>query len=333
MPKALILREFRDYGDLSALDLEEIDMPVPEGHEVLIEVEAFALNYGDFELFSGDYTFTLDLPARVGDECSGRVLAVGPDVQNFKIGDRVSTMPIMYGKNGVNGEVSLYDSRFCAPVSDSISSVEACTIWVAYFTAYTALIELSNIQPDDVILITAGGSTAGVAAMELARLVGAKTIATTRGSNKRDYLLGLGYDHVIAQDNDDMAAVINEVTDGKGARIIYDPIGGKIVQEYKDALAMNAMIFLYGGIDQSETVIPEIEMTRANAIIRPFSVFHFITDDALRDRGIRYINALLDSGKIKPRVGPVYDLKDWRKALDDQLNTSSRRGKMVIKVR
>jgi len=333
MPKALILREFRDYGDLSALDLEEIDMPVPEGHEILIEVEAFALNYGDFELFSGDYTFTLDLPARVGDECAGRVLAIGPDVDNFKPGDRVSTMPIMYGKNGVNGEVSLYDSRFCAPVPDGISSIEACTIWVAYFTAYTALIELSNIQADDVILITAGSSTAGVAAMELARMVGATTIATTRGSNKRDYLLELGYDHVIAQDSDDMSAVINKVSGGKGARIIYDPIGGQIVQDYKDALAMNAMIFLYGGIDQSETVIPETEMTRANAIIRPFSVFHFIVDDALRERGIRYINKILDAGQIKLRVGPIYDLKDWRRALDDQFNTSSRRGKMVIRVK
>jgi Alcohol dehydrogenase GroES-like domain len=88
---------------------------------MLIDVDAFALNYGDFELFTGDYTFTLELPARFGDECSGRIIGLGPEVTNFKIGDRVSTMPIMYGKNGVNGEVALYDSRYCAPVPDNIS--------------------------------------------------------------------------------------------------------------------------------------------------------------------------------------------------------------------
>ncbi len=333
MPKALIVREFREYGDFSAIDLEDIEMPVPTGHEVLIDVDAFALNYGDFELFCEKYTFTLDLPARFGDECAGTVIALGPDVANFKVGDRVATMPVIYGANGVDGEVALFDSRFCAPVPDSMSSIEACTIWTAYFTAYTAMIEIADVQPDDVVLITAGSSTAGIAAMEMCRMIGATTIATTRTNAKREYLLDLGFDHVVAQDTDSMSEVVNQVSNGKGSRVIYDPIGGKIVEEYKDALAMNAIIFLYGGIDQSDTILPATEMVRTNAIMKPFSVFHYIVDDDLRSRAIPFIYDAIDKGHIKLRVGPVYDLKDWRKAFDDQYNTSDRRGKMVIRVK
>lgn len=333
MSRALILREFKEYGDLSALKLEEIERPEPAADELLIDVEAFALNFGDFELYTGNYTFTLDLPARVGDECAGRVIAVGSDVENFKVGDRVSTMPAIYGKNGVNGELSVYQAKYCAHVPDNISSVEACAVWVSYFTAYAAMIEVADVKPDDYVLITAGSSTAGIAAMEICRHIGAKTIATSRTSAKRDMLLQKGYDYVIAQDADDLSASINEVTGGKGARVIYDPIGGRIVQDYKDALGQDAIIFLYGGLDQSPTILPEIEMTQKNACLRPFSVFNYIDKDDLRARGVRYVQNGLSEGWLNPQVGDVYSLNDWRKAMDDQYNSRVKQGKTVIRVK
>lgn len=330
MPKALILREFKEYGDFSALNLEDVDVPEPGEGEISIDVEAFALNYGDFELFTGEYTFRLELPSRVGDECAGTVRAIGPGVTGFKVGDRVSTMPIVYGKNGVNGEVACYDARYCAHVPDNISSVEACAVWVSYFTAYAAMIEVATVHPTDYVLITAGSSNAGYAAMEICRHIGAVTIATTRSASRKEEIRKLGYDYVIAQDSDDMSVRINEISHGRGARVIYDPVGGKIVQEYKDALGMDAIIFLYGGMDQSETIVPENEMTQKNACLLAFSIFRYITKEDIRSRGVSYIQEGLAEGRLNPRVGDVYDLKDWRVALEAQYKSEAAPGKLVI---
>jgi NADPH2:quinone reductase len=333
MPKAIILKEFLEWGDLSALSLEEIEAPKPDGYELLIDVEAFALNYGDLNMFTGEYTFVLDLPARVGDECAGIVREIGPKVVGFKPGDRVATMPIMFGKNGVNGEVALYDSRFCAKVPANISSMEACTVWVSYFTAYAALIEVAKIRPGDTVLITAGSSAAGVAAMQICRDIGATTVGTTRSSAKAGYLRELGYDFVVVQNSGTLSDVVLEASKGTGARIVYDPIGGTIVREYKDALGKDAVIFLYGLMDNSDTVVPMLEMVRANACLRPFSVYHYIVDDALRERGVLYVSRALSEGRLKPQVGPVYALADWRQALVDQMKKTDRRGKMVVRVK
>ena len=333
MPKALILSEFKEYGDLSALRLEEIETPTPAAGEVLIEVDAFALNFGDFELFTGDYTFTLDLPARVGDECAGRIVKIGPEVTGFKVGDRVSTMPAIYGKNGVNGEFALYEARYCAHVPDNITSIEACAVWVSYFTAYAAMIEVADVKHSDSVLIVAGSSTAGIAAMQICKKIGARTIATSRTGAKCEMLLELGYDHAIAQDETDIATAVNEITDGDGCRVIYDPVGGKIVQDYKGALAQDAVIFLYGGMDQSETVLPETEMTKKNACLRPFSVFNYIDKDDLRSRGVEYVQTGLAEGWLHAQVGDVYEMRDWLDAMTDQLNSKTRPGKTVINVK
>ena len=145
--------------------------------------------------------------------------------------------------------------------------------------------DIAKIKPDDWVLITAASSSAGMAAMEHCKMIGAKTIGTTRNSSKKQRVLDIGFDHVIAQDEGNMSGLILEYSGGVGVRVIYDPIGGKIVQNYKDGLAQNAMIILYGGMDQSPTIVPEIEMTRKAAFFHCFSTFNHIADMASLERG------------------------------------------------
>jgi NADPH2:quinone reductase len=331
MALALVLHEFKEYGDFSGIHLDEIPAKEPGSGEVRIKVEAFSLNYGDFELFANHYTFGLTLPARIGGECSGIIDAVGPGVTGLQKGDRVSTLPMFYDGFGVNGEYAIFPASNVAKYPDKLTAEEGCCIWVAYLTAYFAFIELAKVQADEYVLITAASSSAGMAAMDLCRMIGAKTLGTSRTAEKRTYLLESGFDMVIAQDEDNMSERIMDFSNGQGVRVIYDPIGGKIVQEYADALAHNAMILLYGGMDQSPTIVPEIEMTRKAAWLHAFSTFNHIEDKDSLWRGVDYVTRAIERGDIKPAVGKVYPLKEYREALEDQFQSGARLGKIVIK--
>lgn len=331
MAKALVLHEIQPYGDFSGISLDDIPQGEPGEGEVRLKVSAFSLNYGDFELFANKYTFDLTLPARIGGECSGVVDAIGPGVSNVKVGDKVSTLPSFYDGYGVNGEYAIFPADYLAYYPDNISAEEACCIWVAYLTAYIAFIEVAEVTPDDWVLITAASSSAGMAAMEICRMIGAKTIGTSRSSSKRQYLLDSGFDFVVAQDEDDMSASIMEFSGGQGARIIYDPIGGKIMQDYADGFAHGAIILLYGGMDQSPTILPEIEMTQKAAWLHAFSTFNYIGDKELLNRGVEFVLDAVSAGRLKPAVGAVYPLSDYLQAFRDQFDAKSRRGKIVIK--
>ncbi len=328
--KALRLHE---YTGIDGIRLDDIDVPEPSAGDIRIAVEAFSLNYGDLELFENKYMFSMQLPARFGDECAGVVDAIGENVQGFSIGDRVSSLPWMNEGYGVDGEFAIVPADFVAHYPENLSSNQACCIWVAYLTAYYALFEVGSLQRGETVLITAGTSSAALAAMELAKQHGANTIATSRSASNRQFLLDVGYDHVIIQGEDSMAHKILQYSAGLGARIIYDPIGGKIVQEYAGGLAQNAEIFLYGGIDPSPTILPEIEMTQKAACLRPFSVYNHIYEAQSRQRGVEYVFNALSKNVIRPFVDTVYPLAEFRQAFEDQVQASGRRGKIVISTR
>jgi len=117
---------------------------------------------------------------------------------------------------------------------------------------------------------------------------------------------------------------------GQGARIIYDPIGGNIMQEYADAFSQNAIIFLYGGMDPNPTVLPEIVMTQKAVCVRPFSVFNHVYEETSKQRGVKFVYNALKRGYIKAYVEKAYPIEDFKKAFEDQLKSTNRRGKMVI---
>jgi len=281
-------------------------------------------------LMENGYVFSIDLPSRMGDEASGIVDAIGPEVTQFKIGDRVSSMPWMNEGYGVNGEFAIVPETFLAIYPENLTAAEGCSIWVTYLTAYYALVEISKIKKDDFILITAASSSAGLAAMDVTHLLGATAIGTTRTNENKQFLIDAGVDNVIVTADENISEKVQDISKGKGARVIYDPIGGPLVMEYAGAMGQNCDIYLYGGMDPRPTVIPEMEMIRKAAVARPYSVYNHIYDKEQRERGVKYIYDALESGKIKPRVDRTYPMEDFRKAFDYQLKGKGRTGKIII---
>ena len=327
MPKVLRLHE---YKGPDGLQIDELPLTEPKDNEVRFKVEAFALNYGDFELMENEYMFSMDLPSRIGDEASGVVDAIGPNVTKFKIGDRVSSMPWMNEGYGVNGEFAIVPEMFLAKYPGNLTPAEGCALWVSYLTAYYAMAQISQVKSGDYVLITAAVAAASMAAMDMANLLGATVIGTKRTQQDKDWLLEQGAAHVIITNDEDVSARVQEITGGKGCRVIYDAIGGHFVQRYVGAMGKGCDIYLYGGMDGRPTILPEIEMTQAGAVLRPFTVYNHIYDSEQRSRGVKFVYDAAKSGKIKPRIDRIFAFEDFREAFAYQLAGKGRRGKIII---
>ena len=307
-------------------------MPEPRGREVRIKVDAFALNYGDFGLMEDDYVFSLDLPSCFGDEAAGTVDALGPEASRFEVGERVSTVTHRNEGYGVNAEYALFPEDYLARYPANLSVAEGTSIWVQYLTAYYALHAVANVRPEDYVLITAASSSAGIGATQLARLAGARVIGTTRTSANRPFVLETGADHVIASGEEDLAARILEITGGAGVRIVYDPVGGPLMTRYAGAFGQDAIVFLYGDMSGEPTPIPISAAIRRNAVIRPHSVYNFVNRKELREAGIAFVYAALESGRIRPYIDRTYPLERFREAFGYQLAANNRRGKIIVEL-
>jgi len=218
---------FHETGGADVLKIEDLPLAEPGEGEVRLKVEAIGLNRAEVMFRRGQYLEDPKLPSRLGYEASGTIDALGPDVSGFQIGDRVSTIPAFsMGTYGVYGESAIVPVNALAHYPENLSAIEGTAIWMAYLTAFGALVEIGQLKKDDVVLITAASSSVGLAAIQITKSAGALAIATTRGADKKQALLDAGSDHVIVTNDEDLAEKVMSITSEKGANIIFDPVGG-----------------------------------------------------------------------------------------------------------
>ena len=176
----------------------------PGEGEVRLKVEAIGLNRAEVMFRQGQYLESPEFPSRLGYEATGTVDAVGPEVSGIRVGDRVSTIPsFSMGKYGVYGESAIVPASALARYPDNLSPIEGTAIWMQYLTAFGALVEYGHIKKNDPVLITAASSSVGLASIQIARAAGAPAIASTRGVDKKPFLLDAGADQVIVTDEED----------------------------------------------------------------------------------------------------------------------------------
>ncbi|MDH3257945.1 MAG: zinc-dependent alcohol dehydrogenase family protein, partial [Deltaproteobacteria bacterium] len=241
---------FHETGEADVLKVEELPVESPKEGEVRLRVEAIGLNRAEIMFRRGEYLEPPELPSRIGYEAAGVVDAVGPGVTDVSVGDQVSTVPSFpIGKYGVYGESAVVPAYAVARYPENLSPVEGAAIWMQYITAYGALIELGGISKSDAVLIPAASSSVGLAAIQLARAKDATAVALTRGSDKKAFLLEQGAHHVIVTGEEDLVQRTLDITDGKGSRIIFDPVAGPGLEKLAEAAADGAIIFLYGVLD------------------------------------------------------------------------------------
>ena len=329
MPKIV---RFHQTGEADVLRLEDMPLADPGEGEVRLKVEALGLNRAEIMFRQGQYLEDPQLPSRIGYEAAGVVDAVGPGVAGVQVGDRVSTVPsFSMGRYGVYGESAIVPAYAVTRYPGNLSAVEGAAIWMQYMTAYGALIEFGQLKAEDALLVTAASSSVGLAAIQIARSVGALVVATTRGHDKRGFLLDNGANHVIVTDEEDMVVQMKEANAGKGADIIFDPVAGPFLEKLAKAAAPGARIFEYGALSPAPTTFPLYDALGKGLTVRGYTLFEIVRDPNKLDAGKRFVYSGLESGALKPVIDSTFPLDDIVRA-HRYMESNRQKGKIVVTV-
>lgn len=329
MPKIV---RFHEAGGAEVLKLEELPLTEPGPGEVRLQVAALGLNRAEVMFRQGQYLETPEFPSRIGYEAAGTVDAVGPGVSGIRIGDRVSTIPsFAMGRYGVYGESAIVPAAAVARYPEQLSPTEGTAIWMQYLTAYGALVEFGRITKGDPVLITAASSSVGLAAIQITKAAGALAIATTRGADKKPFLLEAGADQVIVTDEEDLPTRVMALTGGKGARIVFDPVAGPFLEKLAAAAATGGTLFEYGALSTQPTPFPLFAALGKGLTLRGYTLFEIVRDPEKLARGKQYIYDGLQSGALKPHIDRTFALSAIVEA-HRYMESNRQKGKIVIKV-
>jgi len=325
---------FHELGGPENLKIEDVPEREPGKGEVRIKVEAFALNRADLMYLTGTHAMTAEFPSRIAFEAVGTVESVGQGVTDFKPGDRVANVP--YGTPGyeVAGETAVLPDFALVPVNDRLGLTleESTSIWMQYMTAWGALMSFGNMQAGDKVLITAGSSSAGIGAIQLAKDAGATVIATTRGPAKKDFIKSVGADHVVVTDEEDLAQSVMDFTGGEGVRLTYDCVAGPFLEKCVDASAFGGEVMIYGMLGELPTEVPVVKMVLKEVILRPYSMITVFNDPVRRKAGLNYVSGRLAAAGFRPVIDRVFDLDDIVDAYRYMIE-SDHKGKIVVRVK
>jgi len=323
---------FHQTGGPEVLKIEQVDVPPPGPGEVRIAVKALGLNRAETMFRSGHYLEQPRFPARLGYEAAGTVEALGEGVQGLKVGDAVSTIPAFsQNQYGVYGDTAIVPAFAVAKHPASLSWAEAAAVWMQYATAYGALIDIAGLKAGDTLLIPAASSSVGIAAIQIARMIGATPVALTRGSSKRKPLLDAGAAHVIATEEQDLVAEAKKLTGGKGARIVFDPVGGPTVAKLTVAMAERGILILYGALSTEPTPLPLMDVVGKSLTIRGYVLFEITGDPHRLERARKFIVDGLSAGKLKPVVAKTFPLEQIVEA-HRYMESNQQVGKIVVTV-
>lgn len=323
---------FAQKGGPEVLNFQDIEVPAPGRDEVRIQVKAIGINRAEAMWRIDDYIEPVVYPARLGYEAAGVVDAVGADVKSIAVGDAVNTIPAFsMNQYGMYGEVVLAPSYAVVKHPPSLSFEQGASIWMMFITAYGALIEDAKVSKGDVVLITAASSSVGLAAIQLANLAGATPVALTRTGAKRQQLLDAGAKHVIATEEEDLVASVMKITDGKGARVIFDAVGGPIFPKLIASLAVQGTIYVYGALSNEVTPLPLLAIIAKAPVIKGHSISLTNGDPVRREAAVKYILEGIETGALKPIIDKVFPFDDIV-AVHQYLETNVQFGKIVVSV-
>jgi NADPH:quinone reductase-like Zn-dependent oxidoreductase len=325
MSKAI---RFSQLGGPEVLTFEDIPERQPGAGEVALKVEAVGLNRAESMYYHGQYMEQVNLPSGLGYEALGTVTAVGPEVDPSLVGKRFGTIPgFSMNKYPVLAEHAVVQASVLAAVPDAFSAIEGAAVWMQYCTAYGALVAFGKVSSGDFVIITAASSSVGLAAIQIVKQEGGISIATTRTRAKKDELLALGADHVIVTEEEDLVARVQSITGGKGARLVFDPVGGDYINTLAQATANGGTIFLYGMLSGKPTPFPMAAFARRIGMFGyTFSELKGTPD---WERMKQYIYDHLADGTFKPKIARTFPFAQTVEAYQ-YLESNEQIGKVVI---
>jgi NADPH:quinone reductase-like Zn-dependent oxidoreductase len=322
---------FHEQGEPEVLRIEDIEVGAPGAGELRVRVQAIGLNRSEAMFRRGGYYAPAKYPSLIGYEASGIVEALGEGVSGLAIGQAVSVLPMfMLGTYGVYAESAIVPAKAVLPAPPGLSAVEAASVWMQFFTAY-AIIEAGRATLGDYVILPAASSSVGLAAIQLANWAGAVPIATTRRLAKVEQLRAHGARHVVATEEQDLVAEVMRITNGRGARIVFDPVGGPYVETLARAMAENGLLLIYGSLSGAPTTHPHWASAMKALSVRSW-VASTIWNRPDRFAAVRdVILQGLAEGHLKPVISKTFSFEQIV-AAHRYLESNQQVGKIVVTV-
>ena len=303
----------KSYGPPENLVLEEVQDLNPKEGEALVEVYAAALNFPDTLQIAGEYQYQPPLPFSPGSEASGIIIELGPNIKGFEIGDRVMAIP----------GVGAMAEQVCVPASglrkipESMNFKTASGFPMVYSTSYYALKQRANLQPGETLLVLGASGGVGVTAVELGKLMGAQVIAGASSEEKLQFAKKAGADFLVNYSDGDLKTKIKELTKGKGADVIYDPVGGDLFDQATRCINWNGRLLVVGFTSGR---IPEykanLALLKGASMVGVFLGRWMIEGPETYEANMGELFEFFKQGKIKPAVSQSFKMDDFVSAFN-----------------
>ena len=308
MPKIVVCREL---GPPEALALEEIpSAPLTPG-EVRVAIRAAGINFPDVLMTAGEYQLKPPLPFTPGVEAAGDVVEVSAAATGVAVGDKV----IVRMRHGAYCSEAVVTPSQLVPMPSTFDYAEAATFLAGHGTAYHALVDRGRIEPGEVLLVHGAGGGVGLAAVEMGKMLGATVIATASSDEKLAVAKSRGADHLVRYDREPFRDAVKRITDGRGADVVFDPVGGAVFEDSMRCINWGARLLVIGftgGIGLAKTnhlLIKGASVlgVRAGEAVR--------RDPALGQKRLQDLLAWAEAGKLRPNVSHRLPLEQYAKAM------------------
>jgi NADPH:quinone reductase-like Zn-dependent oxidoreductase len=321
---------FDQPGAAEVQRIKDVAVVAPGPHDVQIRVQTIGLNRSDLIYRCGAHPLQPPLPSCNGAEAAGIVTAVGAEVGKFIVGDAVAVMPHMDPERGTYGELINVAAARVMHAAPELSTLENAAFWASYLTAYGGLIQVGKLTRGDFVILPAASSSIGLAAVQIANAIGAHAIALTRDQGKIDRLLSAGARAAFLSGSDNLAEQLRECTHGRGARVVFDPVGGHGTAILADAISRCGTYVIYGAMSGEVTPFP---VATAFEKLLTMTVFRldFINRPQELPEARAFLVALLGKGLLKPTIDKVFAF-DEVVAAHLYMESNRQFGKVVLRV-
>lgn len=319
----------KSYGPPENLVLEDIDDPVASENETIVKVYSASLNFPDGLQIQGKYQFQPPMPFTPGSEVGGIITSVGAGLQGFSVGDRVMATP---GIGGLAEQVAVKADGL-RKIPDSMDFKTAAGFAMIYTTSYYALKQRAQLKPDETLLVLGASGGVGLAAVELGKVMGARVIAAASSDEKLEFVNRLHPDALLNYSDGEFKERVKDLTKGRGADVIYDPVGGDLFDQSCRCINWNGRLLVIGFASGR---IPEY---KANlALLKGASMVGVFLGRFRKEEPEEYENnfaellQMYDEGKLKPIVTESFAMSDFV----DAFNVFTERkvmGKVTLEIR
>lgn len=321
-----------EHGGPEVLRIENFDISPPGPGEIQISAKALGLNRADALLRAGSYIETPTFPSGLGLEAAGLVEMIGEGVEGFARGDAVSVVPsLSMIRWPAYGERANFPADLVVKHPSSLSWEQAAAVWMAYVTAYGALVDVANLDRRDFVVITAASSSVGLAAIQIANLIGATSIAVTRTSSKAQALRDFGADHVIASSEEDLEGRLRDIAGQQGVRVVFDPVGGPMFEPLTAAMARRGLLIQYGALSPEPTPFPSAAVLGKCLILRGYLIHEIVGDPEKLAAAKAFVLDGLASGRLRPVIAKTFRFDQIVEA-HRFLESNEQLGKIVVTV-